>query len=379
MKTTRSRILIDASAIISSHKSGVAKTVEALISELGGLKSPFEIVLFAPFDKTKILEDQFNLPVKKVPIPDYFYRGLRKFDILPPLDLLLGRGVYIFPNYWNSRLLFSKSVTIIYDLSFLLFPAFVEPKNRVYLSRHIRHWVNRTTQIVTISEYLAEQITNVLKMPRKDIRVVYPGVNRRLYMQQEPTIVEKALEGFGLHKPYILTVGNIEPRKNLETLIQAYLNSDISVHNKYTLVLVANGGWNNEALLFTINKAISDGYDIRILSSVLEEQLIALYSGAAVYTQLSYYEGFGLTPLEAMACGAPVLLSDISVFREVFGDCVEYVNPNNDKAVQQAMSRILRGNSNVVGSVKRTRLFDKYDWRIAAHDLLDITREITGK
>ena len=379
MKTSRNRILIDASAIISRHKSGVAKTVEALASEFSGLKSPFEIVLFAPFDKVKMLEKQFDLPIKKIPIPDYFYRGLRKFDILPPLDLLLGKGVYIFPNYWNSRLLFSKSLTIIYDLSFLLFAVFVEPKNKAYLSRNIRRWASRTTRVVTISEYLAEQITETLAVPRNDIRVIYPGVNRSLYIRKEPAVAERTLERFGLNKPYILTVGNIEPRKNLGTLIQAYLNSDISIRNKYTLVLVANGGWNNETLMSTVNKAVSDGYDVRILSSVLDDQLVALYSSAAVYMQLSYYEGFGLTPLEAMACGATVLLSDIPVFREVFGDSAEYVDPNDANAVQQAMSGVLKGDANTIGNAKRMHLFDKYDWRTSAHDLLDVAQEIAGK
>jgi glycosyltransferase involved in cell wall biosynthesis len=373
------KLFIDASVLTVRHKSGIAKVTLSLIQELCQQEQGRQIVIFAPFDTARAVKDSVSYPVKKIPIPDILFRALKKYDLLPPLDLFLGRGIYFFPNYWNSRLILSHSITMVYDLGFLLFPSFVETKNRRYLSRNISRWTHRTSRVVTISEYVASQLRTELALPPAKVKVMYLGVDQKHFKPVNENDIKILRSKLGLNKRYILTVGNIEPRKGLDTLVEAYRALDATLHDAYSLVIVGAAGWNNESIEEQIHDIQQAGLDIRVLSGISDRQLPALYSGASVYVQASRYEGFGLTPLEAAACGAPLLLSDIPVFREVFGSDADYAPPDNYAAFQNSLSRILSKEHPSANRLYRSALPRRFTWPGAVSQLLDITNETAGQ
>ena len=129
---------------------------------------------------------------------------------------------------------------------------------------------------------------------------------------------------------YILSVGNIEPRKNYGKLIEAYINLPRNITEKYPLVIVGAGGWNNDKVKAQIQKAKEDGF--RIINPkqfVVDDDMPALYSGAQFFVFTPIYEGFGMPPLEAMACGTPVLASNVASVPEALGKAAVYLDPMN--------------------------------------------------
>lgn len=139
-----------------------------------------------------------------------------------------------------------------------------------------------------------------------------------------------------LDRPYVLAVGTLEPRKNLERLLDAWLSLDDAVRGGHDLVLVGPRGWDDELI---VRKAEAAG--ARLLGRVSDEELHRLYAGAAAFAYPSLYEGFGLPPLEAMAAGAPVLTSNVSSLPEVTGDAALLVDPLDPAAIADGLRRLL--------------------------------------
>ena len=140
----------------------------------------------------------------------------------PALDLLLGRGAYLFPNFRNWPLVFSPSLTYIHDVAFVRHPETVEPANLEYLRRNVRDWVGRATWIVTVSNTAKREIAEDLGVDPAKIAVAYNGVDRTLYRRSDPARVAATKAALGIEGDYVLFVGNIEPRKNLLRLIAAF-------------------------------------------------------------------------------------------------------------------------------------------------------------
>jgi glycosyltransferase involved in cell wall biosynthesis len=139
-----------------------------------------------------------------------------------------------------------------------------------------------------------------------------------------------------LHGPYVLAVGTLEPRKNLERLLDAWLLLDPSLRAAHALALVGPRGWDDDGII-----AKAQASNAQLLGRVTDDELRALYAGAAAFAYPSLYEGFGLPPLEAMAAGAPVLTSNISSLPEVVGDAAVLVDPTNTTAIADGLTRLL--------------------------------------
>ncbi|WP_274379720.1 glycosyltransferase family 1 protein [Campylobacter fetus] len=171
-----------------------------------------------------------------------------------------------------------------------------------------------------------------------------------------------------LNNPFILFVGSIEPRKNLTTLIQAYNELNL---NNIDLVIVGAKGWENSE----IHSLIKDNEHIKFLGFTPDDDLATLYSSATIFVYPSIYEGFGIPPLEAMACGAPILLSDIEVFREIYGNVAEFFSPLNVEELTKKLKNLIN-NSDKLSIMKNNGLIlsKQYSWEkcIQEHEKLFI-------
>ncbi len=237
----------------------------------------------------------------------------------PPFDLLAGRAdVYHFPNFIRPPLRGGRSVVTIHDLSFLRFPETTEKGNLAYLKKRISDTVRSSDAIVTGSEFTAGEIEELLGVERSRIHPIPDGLAEHI----RPPAPEEAAElraRLGLDRPYLLHVGTLEPRKNIPFLIEVCerlrdFDGD--------LVLAGKRGWNCRPILKRIESSPL-ARRIRRLDYVADRDLPALYAGAELFVFPSLYEGFGFPPLEALACGTPVLSSAAGSLPEVLGTAAE--------------------------------------------------------
>jgi glycosyltransferase involved in cell wall biosynthesis len=181
-------------------------------------------------------------------------------------------------------------------------------------------------------------------------------------------------ENFNINYKFILYVGSIEPRKNLKRLIDAYSLLDKNIKDEYKLLLVGYKGWNNKEIHSLVEK--EKDY-IKYLGYVSNEELAGLYSSTSVFAYMSLYEGFGLPPLEAMACGAPVLTSDIPCIREVCGDVALYADPWSIDSIFESLKQVI--NDGVLQkelSDKGLKHSKKFNWDITADKHISIFKEL---
>jgi glycosyltransferase involved in cell wall biosynthesis len=299
--------------------------------------------------------------------------------MLPPMDLLVGKGTYIFPNFRNWPLLYSKSITYIHDVSFNVFPEYVEKKNLRFLARNVHTWMKRTNIVVTVSNHAKNEITRFYPQIKDNVRVVYNGITEA-FKPIHKSEVEPVLKEYNLKfKEYFIFLSNLEPRKNVNGLLEAYEKFMLeSGHQDTKLVLVGGMGWNNEAILQKIASINRRQVNVIVPSHyVPDADLPALLSGAAALIHPAHYEGFGISPLQAMACGTQVVVANNSSLPEVVADGGVYVD---DRSVED----ILRGinvvyNKRYVNNAKGLKQSLNFSWKQSADNLIDILLELESK
>lgn len=374
------RIIFEASCIAAPHLTGVGQSTLALIRAMMSTPRAKDVLLFVPLGMKKRVKELIpEARVRSVFLPDVLYRALRKFDIFPPIDLFLGKATYIFPNYWNARLAFSRSITYVYDLSFLLRPEFTERKNRKFLGGHIRSWIRRTDAVMTISASVKDEIVDTLRTDPDKVSVAYLGVDQNMYHPIPKELCSQVLQKYGIDRSYFLIVGSIEPRKNIITCIKAFERLPKDVRRSLALVIVGGGGWNNGEINAELQRAASVGVDVRRIEQyVPTRDLPALYSSAIALLQMAHYEGFGLTPLEALACNAPVIVSDIPVLREILGEKARYVNPCSVKDLTEMMRAFSAHEEGERARVKAPQadLPRVYSWERSAQTLIGVVEQL---
>jgi glycosyltransferase involved in cell wall biosynthesis len=239
-------------------------------------------------------------------------------------DVFLSTNSYL--TAWFTRIPCS---VIVYDLVPFVEGARSQARAARIERATIRPALRRAAALLCISEATRSDL--VARFPRAAGRahVVPLGADPRFASAQRDPAVE---ERHGLDRPYVLAVGTLEPRKNLERLIAAWRGLD----GTHALALVGPRGWEEERIV----EAARAG-DVRLLGRVSDEDLAALYAGCACFAYPSLYEGFGLPVLEAMAAGAPVLTSNVSSLPEVAGDAALLVDPLDTEALRAGLERLL--------------------------------------
>lgn len=231
-----------------------------------------------------------------------------------------------------------RSVITIHDLNFIHFPQFLTPESIRYYGQ-IHRAVERADHILTDSHWTRDDVIAHLAVSPERVTTVHLAANsvyRPITDQQE---VRRAAASFGLPSEFIIFVGTLEPRKNLPTLLQALRklrDSGYGIH----LAVVGHKGWLFDRVYSTLTE-LSLADCVHFLENVSNEDLARLYNAARCLTLPSYYEGFGLPPLEAMACGTPVVVSDRSSLPEIVGDAGLLVDPDNADELAATLARVL--------------------------------------
>ncbi|MCS6829368.1 MAG: glycosyltransferase family 1 protein [Armatimonadota bacterium] len=243
-------------------------------------------------------------------------------------------------QYTVSPRLRMPVVTTVHDISFRLMPRCFPPKHRLLLNLTVPLAMRRAARIITVSESSRQDILRVYRLPGEKVVAIPNAVDE----QMRPIEREKAEEALRLHyalqAPFVLMVGVLQPRKNLPLAVQAFAQVVTAANLPHRLVIVGKAGWGMEELRRAIarwkiqERTLLTGY-------VPDEHLPAFYSVADALMYPSLYEGFGLPPLEAMACGCPVLASDIPVMREVVGEAGMLLSATDPVVWAQALHTVL--------------------------------------
>jgi len=344
----KTRFFVDAAALVDSHLSGVGHATYHVVEALSrdeAFTQTHKIILVVHYrSRARLSRWNFSPAVvpRSIPLPGRVLNWLLKHNALPWMDLFLGRGVYLFPNFRNWPLLCSRSITYIHDVAFARHPETVEPKNLAYLRRNVARWIGRTTTVVTVSNASKKEIVEEFGIDPSKIVVARNGVDRTRYRRSDAQRIEATKRNLGIAGEYIIYVGNIEPRKNLVRLIGAYRSLPKSLADKYQLVMVGSGGWLNGGITDAISAAQHDGYRIVRPSRFVEDtEIVDLYSGARCVVLPSFHEGFGMPVLEALACGTRVVASDLGSIREAGGELVTYCDPLSVESIADALRRTI--------------------------------------
>ena len=245
-------------------------------------------------------------------------------------------ALYHSPNYHLPNIT-SPSVTTVHDLTHLLFPECHPPARVAWMNRTVPDAVRRSSHIICVSAATRDDLVREFGVSEAKVSVVYPGVNS----EYRPHTAEACGAMLAAHQlqagRYFLAVSTLEPRKNLERLLDAYLALDAGLRAHYPLVVAGGDGWGSSVLKQRLARAVPQG--VRRLGYVSEHELPMLYSAALCLVYPSLYEGFGLPVLEAQACGLPVIVSDISSLPEVANSQALMINPLEPATITRAMQQ----------------------------------------
>lgn len=296
-----------------------------------------------------------------------FDRGLRRYGI----------DLYHEQNY--VPLSYDVPVVVtVHDLSWIHYPD-AHPSDRVqWLERGVPRAMERAAAVLVDSEFVRREVLATFGLDAERVHTALLGASGD-FAPRSAGETARSLGPLGLvHGSYLLTVGTIEPRKNLRRMLEAYDLLPSALRERFPLAIAGERGWHSRDMVARLRRAT--GNQVRFLGHVESEVLRDLYAGAALFTYPSLYEGFGLPPLEAMASGVPVVVSDRASLPEVVGDAGVKVDPEDVEVIAAEVRALLedepRRRELASSSLARARQFS---WKSCAEATLRVYRGVLGQ
>ncbi len=302
--------------------------------------------------------EQFTLPVELL---RFRLDLLHSTDFIPPL---------------RSNV---PTVITVHDLAFLHWPHFLTEDSASYYGQ-IDLAVRSASHIIVPSESTKRDLIAQLGVRESKVSVIYEAADEKFIPLAVGPIRRELHDKYSLPDNYILFVGTVEPRKNVDGLLQAFrLLVDREGVGDAALVVAGSRGWLHEDVADLVYSLDLEDR-VHFLGRVPDDLLHKLYVGARVHVHPAHYEGFGLPPLEAMACGTPTVVSNVSSLPEVVGDAALMVNPNDPEELAVALHRVLT-DDNLYDELREKGLqrASSFSWDTAAQLTLDVYRKVVTK
>ncbi len=368
------RIGIDARLVYYSQ-AGIGQYIIHLVNGLAEVDKENEYVLLqSRKDDTTILEEP---TFRRVSLWTPSHHRLERYSLNVEL-MRLGLDVLHSPDFIPPHRPSCRSVITVHDLAFLLYPHFLTKESARYYG-HIDQAVRWTDHIIAVSESTKRDTMQHLGVPEDKITVVYEAANPIFRPIDRAEAREQVRNRHGLEGPFILFVSTIEPRKNVPTLVRALWQLQECYKEDVRLVLAGGKGWLFEDAFAIIEELKMDS-QVHLLGRVSSEDLLYLYNAAELLAHPAFYEGFGLPPLEAMACGLPVVVSQVASLPEVVGDAGLLIDPHDVDELTVGMWRIL--NDSELRQEMREKGFrqaERFSWQRAARETLAIYKLASEK
>ena len=380
-------IQFDTQLLMIRHKTGIDWTAEKLVESLAKTNQQDQLVLnyFSMFHISQNRDSIHKLMKLGCRLNEcrWFHSALYKllYNFIPiPYSLFFGSKADIthFMNYHVPPGVKGKVVTMIYDMVYKVYPETMNTRTRVMLNLSMKNSCKRADIIVTISQFSKNEIMKFLNVPSEKIVVMPCGVDLKLYRPDySMEDVHRVKSKYRVEGEYLLYLGTLEPRKNIERLVKAYHILKQHITDIPKLVIAGHTGWQYDSIFKEVsilnmhNNVIFTGYIDAADSPVLMK-------GATLFVFPSLYEGFGMPPLEAMACGTPVVTSNVASLPEVVGDAALLVDPYSVEAIAGAMERLIMDESlRSEVSQKGLARAKLYTWENSASIIMDVYKKLT--
>lgn len=377
------RITFDISAAVHHH-AGLGRYAQELLAALTAVDHANEYQAFyhaasadekpdAPLDGIHAHRMSLSAKPWRMSVLLAYLTGMRMDRWLPRGDIFHATE-HLLPPMGSC-----KTVFTIHDLIFRFFPEYHLPLNRWYLSFMLPRFMQRADAIIAVSEHTRGDVSRLMGIPRERITVVYEGVHPAFHPIHEPEELMRVREKYRLPERFILYLSTIEPRKNISGLLHAYRCLLDRGDTTLDLVVAGRKGWLYEPVFQAVREL---GLEERVHFTgwVAEGDAPALFNAAQVFVYPSLYEGFGLPPLEAMACGTPVVCSNAASLPEVVGDAAILVNPHDVDEMASAIARVLsdpmRRQEMCAKSLAQAAQFT---WERAARETLQVYERVTKR
>ncbi len=384
------KIGVDIRVLTDRYYSGVSEYADKLLQNLLKIDRDNDYRFY--YNSARDLSgrlpkfDYPNVQIVKTNWPNKIFNYIfQKIFNRPYLDKLLGGVDVFFEPHFNFVSLSpqSRGLMTIHDLSFLRYPEFFnQRKNFWHNTLNINKLVGKFSSLVAVSQNTKRDIVDLLKFPEDKIKVIYSGVSDvyRPIDKGDPEL-EKVKIKYNLSDKFILYLGNIEPRKNLPSLIRAYNQFRQAYPDlaDYQLVITGLSGWKV--------KETEDVYrnspwqkDIKFIGYIQKQDKPILYNLAKVVAYPSLYEGFGFPPLEAMKCGTPVLCTNVSSLPEIVGDAALMIDPDNISAMAVGLRELIVNENLRAELISRGyRQSAKFSWEQTAREYLELFQSLDQK
>ncbi|HEY8283893.1 MAG TPA: glycosyltransferase family 1 protein [Chloroflexota bacterium] len=374
------RIVMDATAAVR-QQAGVGRFARGLLSGLAttDLENQYYLLttgrarLEVPPRDLPARHRWIRLPISERVATIAWQRGRLRPS---PAQLIAGAGLFVTPDYALPEVGRLPSALTVHDLSFLLFPECADDGLRRYLEKIVPRSLGQASLVLAVSHTTAASLTSLLGVAPERIVVVGNAVDGRFSPLPKPDAGElehRLAEVFDLQPGYLLTVGTLEPRKNLVRLLGAYAALRSGWTRRHTehpcpiLVIAGREGWRFEPIFREVAR-LGVGPWVRFYTRVRDQDLLSLYRGAAAFVCASLYEGFGIPPLEAMACGIPVASSTGGALLEVLGEAAVRFDPIDVDGMSAALETVLTDDN------ARIRLIAAGRARAAAYSWVESAR-----
>ena len=361
------KIGIDASPVFV-QRGGVGIYTLQLIENLTKIESPGRFFLFTtnrPKERFPFLERP-NVTLIQGPRPYLRYRIWRE-----QIDVVHG------PNFRLPGKGRKGNIVTIHDLALERYPGLGKKgRGARFSSWKTKRRALSADRIIAVSESTRKDIESIFGVPPGRIVTIYNGVDAGFYPDHDRECLSGIRKSYGIDKEkFILFTGTIEPRKNIPTLLRAYAMNPL-IRREFNLVLAGAQGWKNEP----VHQFISSeklGKEVILTGYLSRKELRVLYSFASSFVFPSIYEGFGIPPLEAMACGAPVICSNASSLPEVVGEAAITLNPDDEAQWSAHLLRLL--NDEGLKEKLRTAGFERvkhFRWEKTAVETLKVYTDV---
>ncbi|PIP57002.1 glycosyl transferase family 1 [candidate division WWE3 bacterium CG22_combo_CG10-13_8_21_14_all_39_12] len=367
---------VDASRAFSDFRTGTENYSYQIIKSFANSESPYNFKLYTRTDSTQEYGEIFSREGffgKKIAFPVMWTQGGLALETwVSPPDLLFVPA-HVIPFLKNIAV---PTIVVVHDIRTEFLPHHNDWRQKLYLNPLIeRIRAGLATHIIAVSQSTKNDIVKELRVDPDKVSVVYEGVDRNRFSPDLRANVQSSgaiKERYGLKKPYLLFVGTVQPRKNLERLIEACSQVPIITSGQIDVVIVGKKGWLAEDI-YTAPARFGIESQVKFLDYVNDDDLPYLYANAQSFVFPSLYEGFGLPVLEALSVGVPVVTSQISSLPEVGGDLALYVDPFDTSSIAQG---IIESLGLTLDEEKINSHLQKFTWSEAGRKTLEIIDKV---